>query len=143
MVTGDNVHTARHIARECGILGEGDGVLEGPEFRAMSRAQVLAALPRLRALARTTDGFRVAALDLEARGAGEVFGFAQSGTSTRARGGCQAELPRDAALVAPARDAALRLARTLPLDEWSPELCALVAGDDLEHLDLFQVGGVP
>lgn len=36
MVTGDNIHTARHIARECGILPvDSDQYLcmEGPDFR--------------------------------------------------------------------------------------------------------------
>lgn len=47
MVTGDNIHTARHIARECGILTEGGLALEGPEFRDMSEEQALEVLPRL------------------------------------------------------------------------------------------------
>lgn len=47
MVTGDNIHTARHIARECGIL-YGDGIaLEGPMFRAMPAHELIPLLPRL------------------------------------------------------------------------------------------------
>ena len=37
MVTGDNIATARSIARKCGILAPGDThlfAMEGPEFRA-------------------------------------------------------------------------------------------------------------
>ena len=46
---GDNVHTARHIARECGILYEHDHqCLEGPVFRAMDRAELIHMLPNLR-----------------------------------------------------------------------------------------------
>ena len=33
MVTGDNIHTAKHIARECGIYDEHGEAMEGPEFR--------------------------------------------------------------------------------------------------------------
>ena len=47
MVTGDNIHTARHIARECGILTEGGLALEGPKFRAMPEEEILELLPRL------------------------------------------------------------------------------------------------
>lgn len=47
MVTGDNIHTARHIARECGILTEGGLALEGPKFREMPEEQILELLPRL------------------------------------------------------------------------------------------------
>ncbi len=34
MVTGDNIDTARAIARECGIIKEGDDsiIMEGSEF---------------------------------------------------------------------------------------------------------------
>ena len=47
MVTGDNIHTARHIARECGILTEGGLALEGPKFREMPEEELLELLPRL------------------------------------------------------------------------------------------------
>ena len=47
MVTGDNIHTAKHIARECGILTEDGLALEGPEFRKMSEAELLPLLPKL------------------------------------------------------------------------------------------------
>ncbi|KAG5190998.1 hypothetical protein JKP88DRAFT_296915 [Tribonema minus] len=54
MVTGDNIHTAKAIARDCGILREGGVALEGPSFRAMTPAQVDEVLPRLQVLARST-----------------------------------------------------------------------------------------
>jgi len=56
MVTGDNSATAAAIAREAGILGEGDGdlVMEGPAFRALTPKQVDEVLPRLKVLARSS-----------------------------------------------------------------------------------------
>ena len=54
MVTGDNIHTARHIARECGIL-TGEGLaLEGPAFRAMPEEELAEMLPQLQVLARSS-----------------------------------------------------------------------------------------
>ncbi|PKE66759.1 hypothetical protein CW663_11605, partial [Macrococcoides caseolyticum] len=53
-VTGDNVHTACHIARECGILTEGGVALEGPEFRRMEESELMSLLPRLQVLARSS-----------------------------------------------------------------------------------------
>jgi len=50
MVTGDNVHTAQHIARECGILTEDGIAMEGPQFRRRAEEDVEALkkdLPRL------------------------------------------------------------------------------------------------
>lgn len=54
MVTGDNLNTACAIARQCGILTSNGIALEGPVFRAMTPAQVDAALPRLQVLARSS-----------------------------------------------------------------------------------------
>ncbi|KAI2610283.1 calcium-translocating P-type ATPase [Hypoxylon fragiforme] len=54
MVTGDNKLTAQAIAKECGIL-EPDGlVMEGPEFRNLSKLQQNEIIPRLRVLARSS-----------------------------------------------------------------------------------------
>lgn len=47
MVTGDNIHTARHIAKECGILSENGLALEGPVFRKMAEAELIPLLPQL------------------------------------------------------------------------------------------------
>lgn len=49
MVTGDNIHTAQHIARDCGILDESTGgfAMEGPEFRNTPRDEMMKRLPQL------------------------------------------------------------------------------------------------
>lgn len=47
MVTGDNLDTAKAIARECGILTEGGVAMEGPAFRRLSPTQLDEVLPRL------------------------------------------------------------------------------------------------
>jgi Ca2+-transporting ATPase len=54
MVTGDNRMTAEAIAADCGILQPGSVVLEGPEFRNMSKAQQEDIIPRLHVLARSS-----------------------------------------------------------------------------------------
>jgi hypothetical protein len=47
MVTGDNIATARSIARECGILTDDGVALEGPDFRKLSPEALDHLLPKL------------------------------------------------------------------------------------------------
>ena len=54
MVTGDNLITAKAIARESGILTMRGIVMEGPEFRNLSLAEKDEIIPRLRVLARSS-----------------------------------------------------------------------------------------
>jgi len=54
MVTGDNRITAEAIAEDCGILQANSVVLEGPEFRNMTKAQQDEIIPRLHVLARSS-----------------------------------------------------------------------------------------
>ncbi|KAK0960895.1 plasma membrane calcium [Friedmanniomyces endolithicus] len=54
MVTGDNILTAKAIARECGIYTAEGVALEGPEFRKMSHADQRAIIPKLQVLARSS-----------------------------------------------------------------------------------------
>ncbi|EWC43989.1 hypothetical protein DRE_01341 [Drechslerella stenobrocha 248] len=54
MVTGDNVVTAKAIATECGIYTEGGLVMEGPDFRRLSKTNMREIIPRLQVLARSS-----------------------------------------------------------------------------------------
>ncbi|KAI4316617.1 hypothetical protein L6164_024581 [Bauhinia variegata] len=52
MVTGDNINTAKAIARECGILTEGIAI-EGPEFREKTEEELLDIIPKIQVMARS------------------------------------------------------------------------------------------
>eukprot|EP00727_Mastigamoeba_balamuthi_P001079 m51a1_g10969 putative p-type atpase (1014) ;mRNA; f:262400-266204 len=71
MVTGDNIVTARAIAKDCGILRDGEHgiVIEGPEFRQKSEAERISIAPDIRVMARSspTDKFQLIQA-LKARG---------------------------------------------------------------------------
>ena len=54
MVTGDNIATAKAIARQCGILTDDGLAVEGPAFRKMTPAEADAILPRLQVMARSS-----------------------------------------------------------------------------------------
>lgn len=54
MVTGDHPITAGAIAKECGIMHDGDFLISGREFADMTPAQLDQALPRLKVLARAS-----------------------------------------------------------------------------------------
>ena len=59
MITGDNVHTAKAIASECGILDpseelEEDAVVEGFQFRNFSHEERMDKIERIRVMARSS-----------------------------------------------------------------------------------------
>lgn len=54
MVTGDNMVTAKSIAKQCGIYTSGGIVMEGPVFRTLSSAEMDEVIPRLQVLARSS-----------------------------------------------------------------------------------------
>eukprot|EP00761_Pharyngomonas_kirbyi_P011758 gb/GECH01011784.1/.p1 GENE.gb/GECH01011784.1/~~gb/GECH01011784.1/.p1 ORF type:complete len:1002 (+),score=264.50 gb/GECH01011784.1/:1-3006(+) len=54
MVTGDNILTAKHIAKECGVLTENGTAMLGKDFRELSDEELDNVLPRLQVLARST-----------------------------------------------------------------------------------------
>ncbi|KAI9698841.1 MAG: hypothetical protein M1820_007348 [Bogoriella megaspora] len=54
MVTGDNILTAKAIAEDCGIYTSGGLVMEGPEFRKLSKKEMNEIIPRLQVLARSS-----------------------------------------------------------------------------------------
>lgn len=62
MVTGDNIHTAQHIARECGILYDTEHyAMEGPTFRGMTEEELLPNMHNLRVSQQATVGQSVVA----------------------------------------------------------------------------------
>ncbi|KAG0341571.1 hypothetical protein BG004_005985 [Podila humilis] len=54
MITGDNIQTARAIAKNAGILINGGLAMTGPEFRALSKEEQTEAVKRLQVLARSS-----------------------------------------------------------------------------------------
>jgi len=54
MVTGDNIDTARSIARKCGIYTKGGVVMEGSEFRKLSSDEMDNVVSKLQVLARSS-----------------------------------------------------------------------------------------
>ncbi|TEA21018.1 Calcium-transporting ATPase 2 [Colletotrichum sidae] len=80
MVTGDNVETAKAIARDCGILTEKGKVMEGVEFRRMGERERTAIVRDLCVLARSSpEDKRVLVKAL--RNLGEVVAVTGDGTN--------------------------------------------------------------
>lgn len=51
MVTGDNINTAKAVARECGILTDEGLAIEGPDFRSRSPLELKEMIPRIQVMA--------------------------------------------------------------------------------------------
>ena len=80
VVTGDNPLTARTITEQIGLLGPGDEVIDGAQFRAWSDDEALARMDRMRVLARSvpSDKHRLVLL---LKGHGEVVAVTGDGTN--------------------------------------------------------------
>eukprot|EP00741_Cyanophora_paradoxa_P022040 tig00021433_g21276.t1 len=80
MVTGDNILTAKHIARECGILTNDGLAMEGPDFRKLSPEEMDAILPKLQVLARSSPNDKFVLVN-RLRTLGEVVAVTGDGTN--------------------------------------------------------------
>ncbi|GAO16312.1 hypothetical protein UVI_02016990 [Ustilaginoidea virens] len=80
MVTGDNKLTAQAIAKECGILLPGSIVMEGPDFRNLSKLQQEEIIPKLHVLARSSpEDKRILVKRLKEKG--EIVAVTGDGTN--------------------------------------------------------------
>eukprot|EP00210_Caulerpa_lentillifera_P003791 g3621.t2 len=83
MVTGDNIFTAQHIARECGILTQDGIAMEGPDFRRRAEhdsENLKKELPQLQVLARSSPTDKHTLVSM-LRSLGEVVAVTGDGTN--------------------------------------------------------------
>eukprot|EP00271_Cylindrocystis_brebissonii_P014798 TRINITY_DN3635_c0_g1_i1.p1 TRINITY_DN3635_c0_g1~~TRINITY_DN3635_c0_g1_i1.p1 ORF type:complete len:1016 (-),score=205.49 TRINITY_DN3635_c0_g1_i1:1288-4335(-) len=80
MVTGDNIDTAKAIARECHILSQGGLALLGTELRALSPEELEATLPHLQVVARASPSDKLL-LVKTLKEMGEVVAVTGDGTN--------------------------------------------------------------
>lgn len=85
MVTGDNILTARAIARNCNILSEEtylipECAIEGPKFRTLTKQERIKMLPNLRVMARSSPEDKRLLVET-LKGMGDVVAVTGDGTN--------------------------------------------------------------
>ncbi|KAL2923518.1 putative calcium-transporting ATPase 11 plasma membrane-type [Bienertia sinuspersici] len=80
MVTGDNIYTAKAIARECGILTEDGLALEGSEFRNKNPLEMKAIVSNIQVMARSLPSDKHTLVSY-LRNVGEVVSVTGDGTN--------------------------------------------------------------
>ncbi|GLT45270.1 hypothetical protein SLA2020_191110 [Shorea laevis] len=81
MVTGDNINTAKAIAKECGILTHNDNAIEGPEFRSKSPDEMKKIIPKIQVMARSLPSDKLNLVTHLKNMFGEVVAVTGDGTN--------------------------------------------------------------
>ncbi|KAL8167825.1 hypothetical protein V2J09_009324 [Rumex salicifolius] len=80
VVTGDNINTAKAIARECGILTPDGLAIEGPDFRTKSPEEMKEIIPRIQVMARSLPSDKLLLVN-NLKSLGEVVAVTGDGTN--------------------------------------------------------------